>query len=58
MATSFRKSHILQPEDSSQERDSNPRSGIGGRLGKQTLTVTPRIAPSSLKLLQSLDKQS
>ena len=28
--------HILQHEDSSPKRDSNPRSGIGGRLGKQT----------------------
>ena len=24
------------PEDSSPKRDSNPRSSIGGRLGKQT----------------------
>ena len=36
LATSFRKCHILQPEDSSPKRDSNPRSSIGGRLGKQT----------------------
>ena len=33
-------------EDSSPKRDSNPRSSIGGRLGKQDmLTVTPRVAP-------------
>ena len=32
----LRKCHILQPEDSSPKRDSNPRSSIGGRLGKQT----------------------
>ena len=36
LATSFRKCHILQPEDSSPKRDSNSRSSIGGRLGKQT----------------------
>ena len=36
LATSFRKCHILQPEDSSPKWDSNPRSSIGGRLGKQT----------------------
>ena len=36
LATSFRKCHILQPEDSSPKRDSNPHSSIGGRLGKQT----------------------
>ena len=34
--TRFRKCHILQPEDSSPKRDSNPRGSIGGRLGKQT----------------------
>ena len=36
LATSFRKCHILQTEDSSPKPDSNPRSSIGGRLGKQT----------------------
>ena len=36
LATSFRKCHILQPEDSSPKRDSNPRRSTGGRLGKQT----------------------
>ena len=36
LTTSFRKCHILKPEDSSPKRDSNPRSSIGGRLGKQT----------------------
>ena len=35
LATSFRKCHIiLEPEDSSPERDSNLQSSIGGRLGK------------------------
>ena len=28
--------HTIQPEDSSPKRDSNPRSSIGDRLGKQT----------------------
>ena len=32
LATSFRKCHILQHEDSSPKRDSNPRNSIGGRL--------------------------
>ena len=36
LATSFRKYHILQPEDSSHKQDSNLRRSIGGRLGKQT----------------------
>ena len=36
LATSFRKCHILKPEDSSPKRDSNPHNSIGGRLGKQT----------------------
>ena len=27
---------LLKPEDSSPKPDSNPRSSIGGRLGKQT----------------------
>ena len=38
---------LLQHEDSSPKRDSNPRSSIGGRLGKHAdkLTVTPRVAP-------------
>ena len=34
--TSFRKCHILKPENSSPNRDSNPHSSIGGRQGKQT----------------------
>ena len=36
LATSFRKCHMLRPENSSPKRDSNPHSSIGGRLGKQT----------------------
>ena len=31
-----KKRHIVQPEDSSPKRDSNPRSSIVGRLGKQS----------------------
>ena len=34
--TSLRKYHILKPENSSPNRDSNSHSSIGGRLGKQT----------------------
>ena len=30
LVTSFRKCHILQPEDSSPKRDSNPHNSIGG----------------------------
>ena len=36
LATSFRKCHILKPEDSSPNRDSNPHNSIDDRLGKQT----------------------
>ena len=32
----IKKCHILQPEDSTPKRDSNPHKSIGGRLGKQT----------------------
>ena len=32
----FRKCHILKPENSSPNRDSNPHSSIGGRLGKRS----------------------
>ena len=35
LVTSFRKRHILKPEDSSPKRDSNLHNSIGGRLGKQ-----------------------
>ena len=38
--TSFRKYHVLKPEDSSPKRDSNPHNSIGGRLGKQTCYTT------------------
>ena len=36
VAMSFRKCHILKPEDSSPKRDLNPNNSIGGRLRKQT----------------------
>ena len=36
MTTSFKECHMLKPENSSPNRDSNPHSRIGGRLGKQT----------------------
>ena len=36
LTTSFRKCHILKPEHSSLDRDSNLHSSIGDRLGKQT----------------------
>ena len=36
LATSFRKCHILKPEDSRPNRDSNPLKSIDGRLGEQT----------------------
>ena len=45
MATSFRKCYILQPEDSSPKRDSNPRSSTGGRLGKQTCYPLHHASP-------------
>ena len=34
LTTSFRKCHILKPENSCPNPDSNPYSSIGGRLGK------------------------
>ena len=74
LAMSFRKCHILQPEDSSPKRDSNPRSSIGGRLGKQTrqplhhfyhrtlIISSPSPTPSSsyslLQLLSTLSSSS
>ena len=36
LTMSFRKCHILKPQNSSPNWDSNPHSSIGGRLGKQT----------------------
>ena len=42
MTTSFRKCHILKPKNSSPNRDSNPHSSIGDRLGM--LTIAPRVA--------------
>ena len=42
---SFRKCHILQHENSSPKRDSNPRSSIGGRLGKQTCKPLHHASP-------------
>ena len=32
----LQKCHTLKPENSIPNRDSNPHSSIGGRLGKQT----------------------
>ena len=47
----LRKCHILQPEDSSPKRYSNPRSSIGGQARKaDMLTVTPRVAQSGDRL--------
>ena len=45
LATSFRKCHILKPEDSSPKRDSNPHNSIGGRLGKQTCLPLNHASP-------------
>ena len=47
LVTSFRKCHILQPEDSSPKRDSNPRSSIGGRLGKKTCYPLHHASPQT-----------
>ena len=48
LATSFRKCHILKPEDSSPKRDSKPYNNIAWRQARKAdvLTVTPRVAPS------------
>ena len=45
LTTSFRKCHILKPENSSPSRVSNPHCSIGGRLGTDMLTITPCVAP-------------
>ena len=42
LATSFRKCHILQCEDSNPKRDLNPYNSIGGRKADM-LTITPRV---------------
>ena len=44
MTTSFRKCHILKPENFCPNRDSNPHSSTGDRLGK--LTSAPRVTQS------------
>ena len=36
LTASFGKCHILKPENASPNRDSNPNSTDGGRLGRQT----------------------
>ena len=45
LATSFRKCHILKPENSSPKRDSNPHNSIGGRLRKQTCKPLHHASP-------------
>ena len=45
LATSSRKCHILQPEDSSPKQDSNSRSSSCGRLGKQTCSLLHHASP-------------
>ena len=45
LATSFRKCHILESEDSSPKRDSNPHNSIGGGLGKQTCESLHHASP-------------
>ena len=58
LATSFRKCHILKPEDSSPKRDSNPHSKHWWQARKtDMLTVTPRVAPVVIisRCLKSVD---
>ena len=45
LMTSFRKYHILKPEDSIPKRDSNPHSSIDGRLGKQACYPLRHASP-------------
>ena len=52
LAMSFRKCHILKPEDSSPKRDSNPHNSIGGRLGKQTCYLLHHALPHNWLLNQ------
>ena len=56
LMTSFRKCHILKPENSSPKWDSNPHSSIGGRLGKQTFESLHHASPATnTQLLVLLD---
>ena len=44
----LQKCHILEPEDSSPNRDSNPRSSIGSKLGKQMCSPLHHASPLEL----------
>ena len=50
LATSLRKCHILQPEDWSPKRDSNPHNSIGGREGKPMCQPLHHALPPLLSL--------
>ena len=52
--TSFRKCHILKPQNSSPNQDSNPNSSTGGRLGKQMCPHMSLVSPLLLKFLKSI----
>ena len=46
------KYHILQPENSSPKRDSNPHSSTGGRQGKQTCQPLHHASPHVYTMFQ------
>ena len=48
LATSFRKCHILKPEDSSPKQDLNRHYSTGGRLRKQTRQLLHHASPQFL----------
>ena len=48
LTTSFRKCHILKPEELSPNLDSTPRNSIGGRLGKQTFSPLHYASPPAI----------
>ena len=45
LMTSFRKCHILKPNDSSPKQNSNPHNSIGDGLGKQTCELLHHLSP-------------
>ena len=53
LTTSFRKCHILKPDDSSPKRDSSPHNSIGDRLGKQTCKPLHHASSPGLGLASS-----
>ena len=52
LTINFRKCHILKPENSRANRDSNPHPSIGGRPGKQTCYPLHHAWPQFVSIAQ------